>query len=119
MLQWNCQETPPRRSLPRVRGGASPLIQVWRRRAYALGERIAERHSATLSYRVAMAYLMNTFALPTSRVNTPSQCAYQSECADQRLQERGLSPLLEAGGADSSRVERVPLMSAGASPDVF
>ena len=31
----------------------------------------------------------------------------------------GLSPLLEAGGADSSRVERVPLMSAGASPDVF
>src|SRR5439155_13895507 len=63
-------------------------MQVWRRRAYALGERIAERHSATLSYRVAMAYLMNTFALPTSRVNTPSQCAYQSECADQRLQER-------------------------------
>ncbi len=45
-----------------------------------------------------MAYLMNTFALPISRVNTPSQCAYQSECADQRVREsRAESEADEAG----------------------
>src|SRR5437667_1686759 len=41
---------------------------------------------------------------------------WQPLCAREAL--RG-SPLVEAGGAHASGVERVPLMSAGASPDVF
>jgi len=34
-------------------------------------------------------------------------------------QALSFSPLIEAGGADSSRVERVPFMAAGAKPFVF
>lgn len=46
---------------------------------------------------------------------------YQSECSDHPLHERhwGLRPLVQAGGAHASRVERVPAIAARAKPFVF
>ena len=34
-------------------------------------------------------------------------------------QALGLSPLVEAGGANSTSVERVPLIAAGAEPEII
>jgi len=43
--------------------------------------------------------------------------AYQSDCGDHRLQERHCVSV-QAGGADAAGVERVPIVAAGARPEV-